>query len=293
MARALTAVVAGNGDISNDHSASRHNTEIRGSVMNAFFRALFRRKIKPSSTPHRQRIDLGQAHPPYTIYAVGDVHGCLVELRRAEQRILADIAQERRPGLLILLGDYVDRGPQSAGVLDYLGAASNGGLRRLALCGNHDSAFLKFIRTPQTSMEWLEYGGKETLLSYGINSEQILQRRRGKAVLKEAVSRLVPSAHITFLENLPISVRIANFLFVHAGIRPGVPIEEQVDEDFLWIREPFLTEGPKLPFTVVHGHTVAYEPVFSEGRIGIDTAAYMTGRLSVLKIINGRANILE
>ena len=227
------------------------------------------------------------------MYAVGDIHGCLTELRAAEQRILDDIFQERLPGLVIYLGDYVDRGPQSAAVLDHLSAKAPRGLRRLTLCGNHDAAFLKFIRSPDKSMGWIEFGGRETLLSYGIDVEHILRRSGGTAALADILSRTVPDEHISFLESLPLAARIGNYFFVHAGIRPGLPIDEQVDEDFLWIREPFLTEGPRIPFTVVHGHTVTAQPIFSRGRIGIDTGAYMTGRLSILKISGGQATVLD
>ncbi|MBP2547969.1 serine/threonine protein phosphatase 1 [Neorhizobium galegae] len=241
----------------------------------------------------RPRIDLGQKSPGYAIYAIGDVHGCLKELLEAEARIAADMAASNLPGLVVLLGDYVDRGPDSSAVLSHLAKPSAAGLRRLALCGNHDDMFLKFIEDPRSVLTWLDFGGRETLMSYGIDIENLQKRDKVDVVaLKRLLDETVPAAHIDFLRNMPSALRLGEHLFVHAGVRPGLPLEEQSEEDLLWIREPFISRGPQLPMIVVHGHTPVQEPDIGPGRIGIDTCAYATGRLTVLKLFQGETSLI-
>jgi serine/threonine protein phosphatase 1 len=242
----------------------------------------------------RRRVDLGPNTPSYPLYAIGDVHGCLDLLLSAEQRIFADMKATGKPGLIILLGDYIDRGPQSAAVLEHLSRDAAPGVRRLPLCGNHEEAFLQFLRDPGQLTRWLDFGGKQTLQSYGIDVEYMLERTGGriselKAVLRDAV----PEQHVRFLTRLPTCLRIGNYFFVHAGVRPDVALDEQADEDLMWIREPFLSRGPGMPLTVVHGHTPIAVPDFGANRIGIDTGAFMTGQLTVLKIEANVASVLS
>jgi serine/threonine protein phosphatase 1 len=234
--------------------------------------------------PSRRRIDLGDEPPPYPIYAIGDVHGCLKELGEAELRISRDIRRTGRPGLIVLLGDYVDRGPSSAQVIEHLIKPSTIGLRRLALCGNHDDIFAKFVAAPHQYMEWLELGGRQTLTSYGIDVHHLDFSRKGQAALKQILTKAIPATHLTYLSNLPVCLKIANMVFVHAGLRPNVSLDNQVDEDLMWIREPFLSMGWGGPGIVIHGHTPQPTPDIGMGRIGIDTGAFYTGKLTVLKI---------
>jgi serine/threonine protein phosphatase 1 len=256
-------------------------------------RQLFRGKAAPKPTSARRRIDLGAGEPQYPLYVMGDVHGCLNELLEAENRIRADIQESGQPGMVILLGDYVDRGPASSAVLDHISRPDHDGLKRIALCGNHDDAFLQFIRDPSQVLQWLDFGGRQTLLSYGIDGDYFLSRKNGGfAALQASLEEAVPAEHIRLLTELPVSVRIGDYVFVHAGLRPGVPLDEQTDEDLMWIREPFLSQGPELPCVVVHGHTPVTEPEFGRSRIGMDTGAYFSGKLAVLKILDGRARIL-
>lgn len=227
------------------------------------------------------------------IYAVGDVHGCYAELRAAEQRIFADAANipaERR--IILYLGDLVDRGPQSADVLDHLAGEPPPGFERLSLCGNHDESFLSFIDDPHANIGWLDFGGEQTLESYGIDLTRLSRHRSGTGGLGEIARATVPETHVSLLRRLPVSVRFGDVLFVHAGVRPSVPLDAQDDDDFMWIREPFVSEPNGLGITVVHGHTPANEPVFAPGRIGIDTGAFATGRLTVLRVFDGQATIL-
>ncbi|MCM2473280.1 serine/threonine protein phosphatase [Rhizobium sp. CG5] len=226
------------------------------------------------------------------IYAIGDVHGCYTELLGAEQRILRDASQRDGRKLIVMLGDYIDRGPNSSQVLDHLCQAPPQGFERVALCGNHDDVFLQFIKTPRDHMEWLELGGRETLYSYGIDAAHMLERSGGEKMLADTVRQTIPVQHVEFLEGLPSLLCVGRLVFVHAGLRPGVPLEEQIDEDLMWIREPFLSRGPDLPVLVIHGHTPATEVMYGTRRVGIDTGAYATGRLTVLKLADGAAEEL-
>ncbi|MDR7145211.1 metallophosphoesterase family protein [Rhizobium sp. BE258] len=249
-----------------------------------------RSRTRPAQRPARLRVDLGEEPPEYAIYAIGDVHGCLDLLEQAEAAVEADVGRSGVAGLVVLLGDYVDRGAQSAKVLNYLSGPARPGTRRLALCGNHDDMFLKFLQDPRRHKIWLEMGGRETLMSYGIASVHSEARITVEA---EAELRLrVPQEHRDFLAAMPVCARIGPYLFAHAGVRPGVPLEEQSDEDLMWIREPFISRGPQLPYLLVHGHTPFKSPSIGPSRIGIDTGAYVSGRLTVLKIHSGNATIL-
>ncbi|SIQ00508.1 serine/threonine protein phosphatase 1 [Rhizobium sp. RU35A] len=251
------------------------------------------KRVHASPLASRQRLDLGEQPPAYAIYAIGDIHGCIRELIEAEHRIMSDIEASGVPGLVVLLGDYIDRGPDSAAVLNHLSRPSPQGLRRLALCGNHDEMFLRFLTDPRNAATWLEFGGRETLMSYGVNIELFQKRDRiDFTALRQLLDEAIPLSHIDFIRKMPSSLKLGSYVFTHAGIRPGIPLEEQTDEDLLWIREPFLSRGPELPLTVVHGHTPVPEPEFKPGRIAIDTCAYATGRLCVLKIYQEDAVLL-
>lgn len=236
----------------------------------------------------RPRIVLPDAGPP--VYAVGDVHGCLDLLEQAEARIALDAAGQ--PGsTIVMLGDYVDRGPASAGVLDHLIAEPPAGIRRICLTGNHEDAMLRFIADPGATLEWLDFGGDATLRSYGIDARPFV-RPLQQDTLMSILTDSIPATHLAFLATLPVALTMGNFVLVHAGVQPGIPLADQADEDLMWIREPFLSQGPGSDITVVHGHTPSERPVFAHGRIGIDTGAYMTGTLTVLKIHKGIATVL-
>ncbi|KKB75927.1 hypothetical protein VW35_19470 [Devosia soli] len=219
---------------------------------------------------------------PDVIYAIGDIHGCLDKLKRLEALISADAAGIAGEKLIITLGDYVDRGPNSAQTLNWLAKAPPDGFKRLCLRGNHEALFLQAIENPRTARNWLQWGGKETLLSYGIDSATF-QRMGAKSQL-QVMQGMVPEEHVTFLKSCPIMVGVGEFLFVHAGIRPGLSLAQQRDEDLIWIRDPFLIKDHGLGIRVVHGHTPAAEPQITSFRIGIDTAAYDGGPLTALKI---------
>ncbi len=257
---------------------------------------LLDRMIEFSSAPGRRhgRRRLRLDGPPPVIYAIGDVHGCYREMLAAEARIRNDLGSAGNEALVVYLGDYVDRGPKAASVLDHLTQQHDDGLARVTLCGNHDDIFLQFIRDPLAWLYWLgpNFGGEATLASYGIDLDDITRQGFATETVSERLRRVIPARHVMFLAGLPVLLAAGDYVFVHAGLRPGIPLEAQEDEDLLWIRDPFLTVGSGLPQIVVHGHTPCREPEFADGRIGIDTGCFTTGRLTVLKIDGGGARLL-
>lgn len=229
---------------------------------------------------------LSAAERPPLIYAVGDVHGCLDALKALEAKISADAAGEPGEKWLVMLGDYVDRGPQSAQVLDHLTAPPPAGFVRICLRGNHEAAMLAALEDGARIERWLAFGGEATLASYGLNATQISTLAgAGKARSKlQLLQAYVPDEHVAFLTGLPVMLSVPGYVFVHAGLRPGVPLERQRDSDLLWIRDEFLVADHDFGVVVVHGHTPAVEPFLSPRRIGIDTGCFASGRLTGLRV---------
>jgi serine/threonine protein phosphatase 1 len=216
------------------------------------------------------------------VYAIGDVHGCLSLFDRLLARIDAD-NEARHPAdvTLILLGDLVDRGPDSAGVVERAIQLQDRGGDFRWLLGNHEEVFLKALSGDPAAMRYfVRIGGGPTIHSYGLDGDEY----RGMAFdeLAEAFPRLVPERHRRFLQSAEEKIAIGDYLFVHAGIRPGVGIEQQRSSDLRWIRDDFLDDGSDHGCVVVHGHTIFDEVQVRPNRIGIDTGAYATGRLTAV-----------
>lgn len=237
---------------------------------------------------------LSAAERPALIYAVGDVHGCLDALKGLEAKIVADAAGRPGEKWLVMLGDYVDRGPQSAQVLDHLTAPPPPGFTRICLRGNHEAAMLAALRDGASIERWLAFGGEATLASYGLNATQIsMLAGPGKARNKlQLLQAYVPDEHVGFLTGLPVMLSVPGYVFVHAGLRPGVTLDRQRDSDMLWIRDEFLAADHDFGVTVVHGHTPAVEPFLSAHRIGIDTGCFASGRLTGLRVDAEGATVL-
>lgn len=221
--------------------------------------------------------------PGVRVYAVGDIHGRADLLRRLIGLVAADAdAAPRLQPYLIFLGDYVDRGPDSREVIDLL----IGGLPRhfgaVFLKGNHEDALLRFLEAPATGAHWLSYGGDATLRSYGVPLPAEGTAEQQLTALRDRLARRLPPRHRAFLEHLRLCVSIGDYFFVHAGVRPGIPLDSQDAEDLMWIRDPFLAARTDHGKVVVHGHTIVEEPEERPNRIGIDTGAYATGRLTCL-----------
>jgi len=241
--------------------------------------------------PMRSRPNVEPGEFP-VIYAIGDVHGCYDQLLDAERRIREDSAIHAEKTLVVLLGDYLDRGRRSRDVIEHLCRPPAAGDKRITLCGNHEEAFRRFLQKPDAFPEWSRFAGPETLSSYGVDGTYLM-RHGGTPALDRALRDAVPAHHRNFIEELPSMLTVGDIVFVHAGLRPGVPLSQQRDSDLLWMREPFLSRGPELPMLVVHGHTPVHRPFFGNGRIGIDTGAFATGRLTVLRIMNRQAVIIN
>jgi serine/threonine protein phosphatase 1 len=231
------------------------------------------------------------ATPPGTrIYAIGDIHGRLDLLIALQALIAADAARSsslRR--VLVYIGDYIDRGPNSAGVLDLLLDRPLPGFEIVHLLGNHEDTLLQFPDDMTVGPSWLNYGGVQTLASYFIDvspgswrDERVLRRLQGE------VRRRVPRRHVEFMRSLPLTYLEGDYLFVHAGIRPGVPLERQERDDLLWIRDEFLRSPVDHGKIVVHGHTISEAPDQQPNRIGIDTGAFHTDRLTCV-VLDGTA----
>lgn len=249
----------------------------------------WRRIISPQSIG-RQRL-LWSGNDFEAIYAISDIHGCADELADAQRRIVKDARAYLGPKLLVFLGDYVDRGPDSSKVLEMLAAEPPVGFVRVALSGNHDDEFARMVRKPSIIADWLDFAGTETLASYGIDVAHVI-KTKGFRGLQGLVAELVPEEHVAMIEKMPVSLQIGKLLFVHAGIKPGVDMSKQTDMDLMWIREPFLSEGPRRPLFVIHGHTPVLQPTFGPQRVAIDTAATATGHLTILKIAEASFNFI-
>jgi serine/threonine protein phosphatase 1 len=221
------------------------------------------------------------------VYAIGDIHGCLDRLAAVHEQIAEDLAaRPTAEAVLIHLGDYIDRGLDSAQVVDWLNRGSPVPAQRVInLMGNHEDMMLRAL--PGTDKEanstWLANGGADSLLSWEIS----------RKVPPVEWSSLIPAEHQTFLRDLDTCFRLGGYFFVHAGIRPGVPLDKQEKQDMLWIREPFLSWKHSHDVVVVHGHTPRQEPVVRLNRIGIDTGAVMGGVLTCVVLEEDRLGFIR
>jgi serine/threonine protein phosphatase 1 len=239
--------------------------------------------------PHpRLQLDLTET----VVYAIGDVHGCLSELLALERIVVEDARTLPGRKLIVMLGDYVDRGPSSAQVLDHLIAPAPDGFERICLTGNHELAMCDYLEGGIGLKAWLSMGAEPTLRSYGLDLDRLAEIYRSEQAVEKAVRETIPAAHLDFLRALPILVETRNYIFVHAGVRPGIALEKQVDEDLVLIRSAFFDNADLLTRYVVHGHT----PVDEARRIGmhvsLDTGAYFSGRLTALRIWRNKGRYL-
>jgi serine/threonine protein phosphatase 1 len=225
------------------------------------------------------------------LYAIGDVHGRLDLLAEMHAQIAAEIMR-RRPDdwRIIHLGDYVDRGPESRGVIEFLVRQTAADGRVLSLAGNHDIGFLDFLAEPDRNGIFALYGGVETAQSYGVALE--LADPVSFRSSWRALAAAVPSSHQDFLQALQFSVGFGDFFFCHAGIRPGVSLDTQDPLDLIWIRGDFHSHQELFPKVVVHGHTPVSEPEICANRVNLDTGAFASGRLTALVIDGAEKRLL-
>ncbi len=217
------------------------------------------------------------------VYAVGDVHGRADLLAQLFSAIDADLKEHPVPRAIhVFLGDYIDRGPDSRQVLDLLVARSQHHAT-IFLRGNHEVLVEEFLRNPESYAIWRDVGGLDTLLSYGIRPSSNPDAAE-RIMLAQRLAEVLPPAHREFLRSLKRSFSCGDFFFVHAGVRPGVPLSEQTDENLFWIRDEFLNSEERFGKIIVHGHNPVMDVEFHSNRVNIDTGAFVTGRLSCLRI---------
>lgn len=242
---------------------------------------------KPApADPERQK--LCSDGVPDHIYAVGDVHGCEAQFETVLRKIGADAAGRPGSKWLIMLGDYVDRGPGSAAVVDRLINRPPAGIRLFCLAGNHEEVMLDFLLNPSKDHQWLSFGGIATLRSYGID-----KLPADRVEIKNLIKAHVPPAHINWLANLPSLFFVPGYSFVHAGVRPGIALAAQRDSDLLWLRPSNASRSQIVEKRVtVHGHTPVGAVEIWPARINIDTGAYMSGLLSAIRISGGEAPVV-
>src|SRR5215471_505099 len=227
----------------------------------------------------------------FRIYAIGDVHGRADLLQSLFSAIDADLNRSKpERAIEVLLGDYVDRGPNSRAVLDLLIERSQTH-ETVCLKGNHEAIFLEVLKDPTRLQDWRHYGGLFTLMSYGV-TPTVNPGFEKQVALIGALDRAVPAEHKAFLQGLPTSFACGDFFFVHAGVRPGVTLEQQREEDMLWIRDEFLASEANFGRFIVHGHTPVREPDFRANRLNIDTGAYATGRLTLVRLEGSQIGVL-
>jgi serine/threonine protein phosphatase 1 len=218
------------------------------------------------------------------VYAIGDIHGRIDVLDVLLERIRSDVLESKpaERSSLVFLGDYIDRGPASRAVIDRvleLGAE----FTVIALRGNHEDALIRFLEEPEGNTGWLDHGGIQTLLSYGVNPPQRADQPPWTD-LRDRFAEALPDNHLSFFRQLEHYAVIGDFVFAHAGGRPEVALDKQSAHDLMWIRKPFLEADQALDRVVVHGHTPAEEPHMGRWRIGVDTGAYATGILTAVRL---------
>ena len=216
------------------------------------------------------------------IYAVGDVHGRLDALDGLIAAIRSDAASAAQP-ILVMLGDYVDRGPASREVLDRLiELEGDARLETRFIRGNHDDTMLQFLTVPSIGASWCSFGGAETLKTYGVDAPLMNDDPQGWEAAREAFAAAISPQQVRFLQALEAYAEYGDYFFTHAGVRPGVELEEQDPHDLMWIRDDFLRGSATFSKAIVHGHTPEEDAFVSDRRIGVDTGAYATGRLTAV-----------
>ena len=227
--------------------------------------------IKPHAPPGRR------------LYAIGDIHGRLDLLERLMFTIRKDNAR-REPAstTIVVLGDIIDRGPQSAEIVRRFQRYTEANDRFIVLRGNHEEMMLQSLSGDLRALQaWMRFGGDETLRSWGVPVDQLASRPPRE--MAAAAARAVSPAELDWLAARPFSYRAGDYLFVHAGVRPGVALSEQDPQDLLWVSRDFTDSEADHGAVVVHGHTIEEDgPVFRSNRIGLDTGAYRSGRLTAL-----------
>ncbi len=244
----------------------------------------------------RVRVATPKPHLAGLVYAIGDLHGRLDLFEALLDAIHSDVdslAGSEKP-TIVLLGDYIDRGPDSAGcVTRVLRLQRESWCVVKSLKGNHEEALALFLDDVEVGPNWIKHGGGATLQSYGVDLA-VAGLAEGWAGVQEEFRNKLPKEHLAFFKDLKLIYERDDYVFVHAGVRPGVALEKQLEEDLLWIRQEFLqVETPCPGRVIVHGHTPAPSPELKSGRINVDTGAYASGVLTAVRLRGFERTILQ
>lgn len=250
----------------------------------------FLKRRGPVRAPASPRIPEGTV-----VWAVGDIHGRHDLLRPLVEAIRQDLrTTEAGRKLVIFLGDYVDRGPASRDVVEYLATLpADEGVEWRFLKGNHEETMVKFLGDPSVGSQWCDYGGDATLKSYGLRAPDLKHRTDAWRRLASDLDHRLSERERAFLANLELCVEVGDYFFAHAGARPGQPLDRQSAGDLLWIRGQFLRSDLEFEKVVVHGHTPTAEVHADRRRIGIDTRAYESGVLTALRLRGSQRRLLQ
>lgn len=284
---------------------TRPATSLRARMRQGFARGTEPVEVKQASPAAPVKVTR-ETHAPdgQCLYAIGDIHGRrdllekLIDLIEEDTHSLPD---DVRP-MIVFLGDYIDRGLQSRDVIEFLIGERMSKFERVFLMGNHEEALLRFLEDVSFGKQWVRYGGAETLYSYGLqppNTRGSLDSHDAMAAAEQAWGKVwdafrtrIPDTHVNFYRNLQHYFIAGDYLFVHAGLRPDVPMENQSIRDMLWIRDEFLDGTNHFPYLIVHGHTPD-DAIFRDNRrIGLDTGAFISGKLSAAKLIGSDVSFI-
>lgn len=244
------------------------------------------------------RVPLTESRVPngVRVYAVGDVHGRADLLKKLMEKIKQDVADSADPdtrNAIVFLGDYVDRGFQSKQVIDLLTSEDYAEFDMRFLRGNHEDTFLEFLMNSGVGPRWAQYGGIETLVSYNVQPPRGRDNFDGWEQARLDLIANMGLKHRSFLENLEVCLVLGDYVFVHAGLRPGKTLEEQTEKDLLWIRDDFLYHKEAFDKVVVHGHTPVSEPHRDFRRISVDTGAYMSSKLTAARLFEDKVDFIS
>lgn len=228
------------------------------------------------------------------IYVIGDIHGRADLLLALRGQIVADAERHGASrNVVVHIGDYVDRGEDSRRVIDLLLDEPLRGFDTVHLLGNHEKSLLQFLGDASIGPHWVRYGGDATLYSFGVRPPPAAAAAADFERARRLFETNFPERFRHFLETLPYTHEEGDYLFVHAGVRPGVPLDRQAPEDLLWIREDFLYSAVPHGKMIVHGHSISEEPEIRRNRIGIDTGAFASGHLTCLVLDGAEQSFLQ
>ncbi|HUT47932.1 MAG TPA: metallophosphoesterase family protein [Alphaproteobacteria bacterium] len=262
------------------------------------------RATAPAGSERADFLNDADTKPPYRVpegtrvYAVGDIHGRADLLATLRKKIVKDAKKApKKAGIerkvVVYLGDYIDRGPDSFGVIEMLLDEPLDGFEEVYLKGNHEDYMAKFLIGDGDGLGWLFNGAENTIASYGVEPGNWMDFEPEKLrALRAGLFEAIPERHHAFLDRLALRHAEGGYLFVHAGIRPEVPLAAQDDEDLMWIREDFLDSEADHMARVVHGHTISWTPEFLPNRIGIDTGAFVSGVLTALVVEGAETRVI-